>query len=755
MSLPEETDNHNNSVRLHWDSVWLGDYQLRSVAAQVTYSATGELCIETFECEIHSSLVNENAHVVRLSAANLKLDTRDHTVGNNPQERVWIVDIGHLRIQPLMALYGAHKSRPLHVTGCRLEIISHHYGAIAFSEVLISPDRLKRQQHGENCGVAHLQVLLENVLQVPVSSRNRDYESHLNAVKRQLTLIVDNAGELHAREYKIARQMTVSLIKEIHLLEQGGQIALAASLLRRMPLAALRLLLPASEIRKSDERQLVELLLMLHRTLPEKAIALLMTQVNISTLNWHTVMRLPLVKLLSKHYTSPQGGDVAERRLRVQDIGDLLFALSNQLMMDAYAHTQHSATQVNCKTEGNGCLADLFSLLQVVYPQVNTQHPDIKDVGQMIRHLEHHEMPDAMLSAIPHYEQLYRHTELPEVLAVLSALYRAGGYHTQRLEAVVLNVPEDADLALLARCRRVLPKADSKKAFSLLIQLSDATRSTMIAGYFGAIKGQLPLKMRVLAAFSRQHSQKEQRRLLQLLPGDVLLSMVEQHLFNTELACMDRLLARSAKVTVAKRVRIAAVMPIERLSEQVAVLRRRQPANGQAKKLLAEQIKSAERRLEQMLDMVSEFDPEIVARICDQDETLLNARIETRTRNGDVRAARQLTQRVLTRLLAKGYRIAADSRATSAFKAYLEGLKQLSIRYRFWSYDLFARLLHGRGTVSGQRLPKTLYSLHEFPEREAGLFQLLQIAAKYCDQGMMLLNVIERLRLEATMVKKV
>ncbi|GAA4649787.1 hypothetical protein GCM10023116_20680 [Kistimonas scapharcae] len=747
MSLHREKDNHKNSVRLQWDSVLLGDYQLRSVAAQVSYSAPGELCIETFECDIHRSLASGNASVVRVSAANIRLVTCDNTV--HPQEHVRILDIGHLRIMPLAALSGAHDSRPWHVTDCRLEIITHHYGTTVFSEVLLSPDTLKQKQHGVSCGVRHLQALLEKVLQLPVNSRNRDYESHLNAVKRQLTLIVDHAGEPHAREHKIARQMTDNLIKEIRLLEQQGQIALAASLLRRMPLSALRLLLPASEVRQSDERQLVEWLLMLHRTLPEKAIALLMSQVNVSTLNWHTTMDLPLIKLLSKHYTSPHGIDVTERKQRAQDIGGLLLGLSNQLLIDAYAHTQQSAIPVNGKTDSNGGLADLFSLLQAVYPQVNVQRPDIKDVRQMIYYFEHHEMSDAMLSVIPHYERLYRLTGLPEALAMLAAINRVGGYHTQRLEAVVLNVSEDTDLALLARCRHALSKADLDKAFDLLIQLSDAMHSTMIAGYFSAIKGQLPLKMRVLEAFSRQHSKKEQQRLLRLLPEDVLLSMVDRHWFNTELTCIDRLLARSAKVTVTKRVLIAAVLPIERLSEQVAVLRRQQTSNDQTNKLLAEQIHSAEKRLERMLDMASEFDPEIVARLCDQDETVLNVSIETRTRNGDVRAARQLTQRVLTQLLAKGYRIAADSRATGAFKAYLDGLKQLYIRYRFWSYDLFARLLHGRGAVSGQCLPKTLYSLHELPRREAGLFELLQLAAKYCDQGMMLLNMVELLSLES------
>ncbi|GFS17292.1 hypothetical protein ElyMa_006819000 [Elysia marginata] len=755
MSLAEEKDNHKNSVRLYWDDVWLGDYQLRSVVAHIMYSATGELCIETFECDIHSFLPRENKSVVRLSAANVRLGIRDNTVGNHPQERIRIVEIGHLRIQPLGAVPGARESRPLHVTDCRLDIISHHYADTVISEVLISPDTLQQQQHGAGCGVAHLQVLLENVLQVPVSRRNRDYESHLNAVKRQLTFIVDNPGESQAREYKIARQMTVNLIKEVRLLEQQGQIALAASLLRRIPLAALRLLMPSSEVRKSDERQLVDLLLMLHRALPEKAIALLMTQVNISTLNWHTVMNSPLIKVLSKHYRSPQGGDVAEQKQRAQDIGYLLLALSNQLMIDAYAHTQHASTQVNCKTESNGGLTELFSMLQMVYPQVNTQHSDVKDAGQMVRYLKHHEKPDATFAAIPHYEQLYRLTELPEVLAALAALYRAAGCHTQRLEALVLNVPEDADLALLARCQHALSKTDLENPFGLLIQLSDTMRSTMIADYFGTIKGQLPLKMRVLEAFSRHYSKKEQRRLLQLLPDDVLIRMVELHLFNTEQACIDRLLARSAKVTVAQRVLIAMALPIERLNEQLGALRRQQPINSQAKALLAERIRGTEKRLECMLDMASEFDPEIVAKLCDQDETGLNTSIETRTRNGDVRAARQLTQRVMTELLAKGYRIAADSRATGAFKQYLAGLKQLYIRYRFWSYALFSRLLHRRSTVLDQRLSKAFYSLHELPERDAGLFQSLQLAAKYCDQGMMLLNVIERVRLEAMMAKKV
>ncbi|WP_211827507.1 hypothetical protein [Kistimonas asteriae] len=749
MSLHREKDNHKNSVRLQWDSVWLGDYQLRSVAAQVSYGATGELCIETFECDIHRSLASDNESVVRLSAANIRLVTRDNTV--HLQERVRVLDIGHLRIQPLTVLSGARDSRPLHVTDCRLDIISHHYCASAFSEILISPDTLQQQQHGARCGVSHLQVLMENVLQIPVNSRNRDYESHLNAVKQQLTHIVDNAGEAHAREHKIARQMTVNLIKDIRLMEQRGQLALSASLLRRMPLMALRLLLPSSVVRKADESQLVELLLMLHRTLPEKAIALLMTHMNAGTLNWHNVMDSPLIKLLSKHYLSPLGGEVAVQKQRQQEIAALLLALSNQLLMETYVQSHHSMAPFNRKTESGDGLADLFSLLQVLYPEVKAQHPAAKDVEQMICPLEHREMPDA----IQHYERLYRLTESPDVLTVLAALYRAGGYPTQRLEGMVLNVPEDADQALLARCQRALSKTDSETAFGLLLQLSEATRCTMIAGYFRSIKGQLPLKMRVLEAFSRPYSQKEQRRLLQLLPDDVLTRMVEHYLFNTELACIDRLLARSAKVAVAKRLLIATVLPIEHLHEQIAALRQQQPTNSQAKTLLAEQIKGAEKRLERMLDMASEFDPDIVARLCDQEETALKVSIESRTRNGDVVAARQLTQRVLTQLLAKGYRIAADSRATGAFKEYLAGLKQLYIRYRFWSYEIFSRLLHGRGAVSGLRCSKAHYPLHELPERDAGLFQLLQLAAKYCDQGMMLLNVIERLRLEVVMAKKV
>ena len=759
--MPLNRNREEHSVRFSLDHVWLGDYQLSAVSVQVTYGKTGMLYIETFECEIHSTLPCASQPAIRLSAADVQLERKRNSAVDDPLERYQSLHIGHLRMQPLMTSQETTASPPSFVTDCRLDIVSYHYETAIYSEVLLTSETVKQQRHGLGCGLAYLEHLISTVLQIPVVTRDRNYESHLRAVKKQMATVMDNTAQSRTRNHKVTRQMASNLVKEICQLELQGQKVLSSSLLRRIPLMVLRLLLPLSDCSRSDDSRFIELLLMLHRIQPEKAVALLVSEMNIPVRDWRYLMDSPLLQLLSKHYASPMGGDIATQKQIQHDIARLLLDLSNRMLVESYLEADQVNTAVHFQAGVTGGLADLFSLIQIANPLIRCQRQETSELHQRIRqHVEQHRNSDDLLPVIEHYERLYQLTESPDVLVVLATLHQAGGYHLQRLEGLLFGQPENPDLTVLAKSNSALSVAHKEKAIRLLLCLSEGDRCSMIGEYFRHIKGQLPLKMRVLDAFSQQHSRAEQQRLMRLLPATVLAGMVTRYYLNTELSCIDRLLTHAAKATVQQRLCIAAILPIERLHEQVMAWRHSLPDNDSVGSVTTEQLKCAEKRLERMLDMASEFDADLVVRLCDRGDSALKTRIETRTRHGDVRAARQLTQRILTRLLTKGYRIASGSRTIGAFREYLAGLKQLYNRYRFWSYGLFSRLLQDgqedRDPVnSSNSYSVARYGLHELPERDVKLFQLLQLAAKYCDQGMMLLNIVDRLHVEAMMAKKV